>query len=108
MAALAAACGHKESGPPPKYAFIGFENLSGDTSLDWAARGAGEFLAASLRSAMPGTVFSSDAIVRAGQPLGAHPPGAPSSSAERDSALVAGANRIVSGYLERVPAGIRI
>jgi Flp pilus assembly protein TadD len=114
IAALSAACSHKESGPPPKYAFIGFENLSGDASLDWAARGAGEFLAASLSDAMrtaggnKSPVLSSDAIARAGQPLGPHPANAPGASAARDSAIAAGANRIVSGYLERVPAGLRI
>jgi Flp pilus assembly protein TadD len=115
IAALSTACSsHKESGPPPKYAFLGFENLSGDASLDWAARGAGEFLAASLSNAMrtaagdKSPVLSSDAITRAGQPLGAHPANAPGTSAARDSAIVAGARRIVSGYLERVPAGVRI
>ncbi len=114
IAAISSACSSKESGPPPKYAFIGFENLSGDASLDWAARGAGEFLAGSLRDAMrtaegaKSPVLSSDAIARAGQPLGAHPANAPGMSAARDSAIVAGAGRIVSGYLERVPAGVRI
>ena len=115
IAALLTACSsHKEVGPPPKYAFIGFENLSGDASLDWAARGAGEYLAASLSDAMrtaggdKSPVLTSDAIARAGQPLGAHPANAPGMSAARDSAIVAGARRIVSGYLERVPAGVRI
>lgn len=114
IAALLTACSKKESGPPPKYAFIGFENLSGDASLDWAARGAGEFLAGSLRDAMRSAggdkspVLSSDAIARAGQPLGAHPANAPGTSAARDSAIVAGATRIVGGYLERVPGGVRI
>jgi tetratricopeptide (TPR) repeat protein len=114
IAALLAACSRKESGPPPKYAFIGFENLSGDASLDWAARGAGDFLASSLSDAMrtaggeKSPVLSSDAIARAGQPLGAHPANAPASSAARDSAVAAGAGRIVSGYVERVPAGVRI
>jgi len=114
IAALSTACSSKESGPPPKYAFIGFENLSGDASIDWAARGGGEFLASSLRDAMRSTggdkspVLSSDAIARAGQPLGAHPANAPGTSAARDSAIVAGAGRIVGGYLERVPGGVRI
>lgn len=114
IAALSTACSQKESGPPPKYAFIGFENLSGDASLDWAARGSGEYLTASLRDAMhtasgsKSPVLSPDAIARAGQPLGGHPANAPGSSASRESAIVAGADRIVSGYLERVPAGVRI
>jgi tetratricopeptide (TPR) repeat protein len=114
IAALSTACSSKESGPPPKYAFIGFENLSGDASLDWAARGAGEFLAGSLRDAMRSAggdkspVLSSDAVARAGQPLGAHPANAPGTSAARDSAIVAGATRIVGGYLERAPGGVRI
>jgi tetratricopeptide (TPR) repeat protein len=114
IAALSTACSSKESGPPPKYAFLGFENLSGDASLDWAARGAGEFLAGSLRDAMRSAggdkspVLSSDAVARAGQPLGAHPANAPGTSAARDSAIVAGATRIVGGYLERAPGGVRI
>jgi tetratricopeptide (TPR) repeat protein len=114
ISALLTACSRQESGQPPKYAFLGFENLSGDTSLDWAARGAGEFLASSLHDAMrsPGgdksPVLSSDSIARAGQPLGAHPANVPGTSAARESAIVAGANRIVGGYLERVPGGVRI
>jgi Flp pilus assembly protein TadD len=108
LAAISTACSHRESGPPPKYAFLGFENLSGDASLDWAARGAGEYLSESLHAAMSGPVLSSDAIVRAGQPLGAHPASVPGTSAARDSAIVAGAGRIVGGYLERVSGGVRI
>ena len=114
IAALSTACSHKESGTPPKYAFIGFENLSGDPSLDWAARGAGEFLAGSLHDAMLSSdgskspVLSSDGLARAGQPLGSHPTNAPGNSAARDGAIAAGAGRIVSGYLERVPGGVRI
>ena len=114
ISALSTACSRQESGPPPKYAFPGFENLSGDASLDWAARGSGEFLAASLRDVMrspsgeKSPVLSTDAIARAGQPLGAHPTNVPGTSSARDSAIVAGADRIVSGYLERAPDGVRI
>lgn len=102
------ACGHRESGPPRRYAVVGFENLSGDSSLDWAGRGAAEFLSRSLQGAIDGSVLSQEAVARAGQSLGSHPAGAPGISASRAGALVAGANHIVSGYIERTPAGIRI
>jgi tetratricopeptide (TPR) repeat protein len=109
--ALFTACNRQAPGPPPRYAFVGFENLSGDPSLDWASRGASEFLPASLNTALAGDhaqVLSPDAIARAGQSLGTHPAGAPGISASRASAIAAGANHIISGYLEKTPAGVRV
>lgn len=116
LSALLAACGHKDSGPALHYAFVGFENLSGDAALDWVCRGASEFLSRSLQSAMPGNgaggkagvVVSPEAMERSSQTLGAHPANAPGISAARSGALIAGANRIVTGYVERTAAGVRI
>ena len=110
LPALFTACGQKESGVPSHYAFIGFENLSGDASLDWVSLGAGEYLSRSLRDAMgtPGDVLSPDAMNRASQPLGARAANAPGISAARTGAMVAGANEVITGYLARTASGIRI
>jgi tetratricopeptide (TPR) repeat protein len=103
------ACGHENSGSPPHYAFTSFENLSGDPSLDWVSEGASEFLSRSLREALnPGNVLSPDAIARTSQTLGGRPSKVPGISAARSGAMIAGANRIVEGYIERSPAGVRI
>ncbi len=102
-------CGQKDVGPPPRYAVVGFENLSGDPSLDWAGRGAAEYLSGSLEGAINGAGFiSRDALERAAGKLGGHVPSAPGISAERASAVTAGANRIIAGYVERTSAGVRI
>lgn len=108
---LFTACGRKDSGPPPHYAVIGFENLSGDASLDWVSRGASEFLSRSLQEAMKngaGDVLSPDAIARSSQSLGEHAANVPGESASRSGAIAAGASLIIGGYIERTPAGVRI
>jgi tetratricopeptide (TPR) repeat protein len=114
---LFTACASKPPAPAPHYAFIPFENLSGDSSLDWVGLGASEYLSRSLRSAtlnlagstaIPGSVLPTDAIARSSQTLGSRAPGAPGISAAPTAALVAGANRIVTGYIERTAAGVRI
>ena len=109
-------CGHKQSGAPAHYAFIGFENLSGDASLDWVSVGAGEYLSRSLRGAMasptddsaPGDVLSPDAVNRANQTLGARADNAPAISVARTGAQIAGANEVIAGYVARTPSAIRI
>ncbi len=101
-----AGCGRKDSGPPPNYAFIDFENLSGDPSLDWVTRGSSEYLSRSLHDSL-GRVMSSEAVARATQPFGSRPSGA-GANAERSGAIVAGATRTVGGYIERTAGGIRI
>ncbi len=107
LTVLTSSCGHKESGPPPHFAFVGFENISGDAALDWVSRGSGEFLSRSLRGLI-GDVLSPDAIARASQTLGARPATAPGISAARTAAVVAGANHVIGGYIERTAAGVRI
>ncbi|MDE3195794.1 MAG: hypothetical protein KGN84_05600, partial [Acidobacteriota bacterium] len=63
--ALAAGCGgSKTPAAPPHYAFLGFENLSGDPGLDWTGKGSSEFLSRSLDHAMDGGVLNPDSIGR--------------------------------------------
>lgn len=107
--AVAAGCGG--SGAPavaPHYAFLGFENLSGDPSLDWTGKGSSEFLSRSLLHAMDGGIVSADSIGRMEQSLGSRNAAAPEASTNRESAIGLGANRLVMGYMERTPAGIRV
>jgi tetratricopeptide (TPR) repeat protein len=84
---------------PPRYAFIRFENLSGDASLGWVTRAASEVLSRSLAQALDGPVLREAALVRAG---------GPGVSSERDKAELAGATQVVTGYLERVGGKLRL
>jgi tetratricopeptide (TPR) repeat protein len=102
------ACQKKAEGPPPRYAVVRFENLSGETSLDWTARAASETLSVSLAGALKGPVLSSWALTRLAQNLGLRPSSVPGISAERQEALLAGANRIISGYIEKQGGKVRI
>jgi tetratricopeptide (TPR) repeat protein/TolB-like protein len=101
-------CQQKAAVPKPRYAVVRFENLSGDPSLDWAGRGASEFLSTSLASALDGPVLNPMALGRQAGALGLRPPGAPGLSTERASALLAGSTRLISGYIERKGSGIRV
>jgi hypothetical protein len=104
-----AGCGSSEKpGVAPQYAFLGFENLSGDAGLDWVGKGSSEFLSRSLLHSLDGAVLSPDAIGRTGQTLGPRPATAPGGSANRVNAIGAGANRLVSGYIERAAGGVRV
>ena len=101
-------CQKKAAGPPPRYAVVRFENLSGDPSLDWAGRAASEILPVSLAGAMDGPVLNAEALKRLAPALGARPAAAPGISSERAEALLAGATRIFSGYVERAGGTIRV
>ena len=101
-------CQRKTSGPPPKYAVLRFENLSGDPSLEWIARAASEYLSYSLAHALDGAVRNPDALARRSAGLGVEPSGAPGISAQRTDALVAGATRLISGILEKDGTRIRL
>ncbi len=93
----------------PRYAFLRFENLTGDPDLDWTARALSESLPASLANTLDGPVLPSSALIRTISALGARPTVVPGISAERSEALLAGATRIVTGYIERGSNGeIRI
>jgi Flp pilus assembly protein TadD len=113
-AVLFCSCGRKEALPTPRYAVVGFENLSGDPSLDWVGRGASEFLSRSFRgdsvagNGGKATFVSEETVERSLQARGAHPAGVPGESAARSAAISAGASRVISGYIERTAAGVRI
>jgi predicted Zn-dependent protease len=96
-----AACRRKAEGPPPRYALVRFENISGDSSLDWVGRAAAEFLAWSLSGALDGPVLSEQGLNRAGAALGAAP-------ADRAKVQLAGASRLITGYIERVNGQVRV
>jgi tetratricopeptide (TPR) repeat protein len=107
--AIAAGCGNSETpAASPRYAFLGFENLSGDPALNWTGKGSAEFLSRSLLHAMDGSVLSPDSISRTGQTLGARSSLAPGASTNRAAAIGAGANRLVTGYVEHTARGVRV
>jgi Tfp pilus assembly protein PilF len=101
-------CQKKAVGPPPRYAVVRFENLSGDPSLEWAGRAASELLPVSLAGAMDGPVLNAAALERLAPLLGARPAAAPGISSERAQAVLAGATRIFSGYVDRAGGAIRV
>jgi len=101
-------CKKKATGPPPRYAVVRFENLSGDPALDWTGRAASEVLSVALAGALDGPVLSTSALTRLGPTLGSRPAAAPGISTERAAAQVAGATRLITGYIERATGGIRI
>jgi len=102
LLALAEIACHKQTvGPPPRYAVLRFENLSGDPSLDWTARAASEMLSISLTGALDGPVLPSVALARLTPALGPRPSVVPGISGERQEALLAGATRLIFGYIER-------
>jgi TolA-binding protein len=106
------ACQKKVAGPPPRYAVLRFENLSGDPSLDWTGRAASEMLSVSLDGALAGElagpVLPTFALSRLQQSLGARPASTPGVSSERQEAVLAGATRLIYGYIERSGSKIRI
>jgi tetratricopeptide (TPR) repeat protein len=112
LAATQFACQKKAVGPPPRYAILRFENLSGDLALDWMARAASEALSVSLSgvsvSGMDGPVLATQALNRLTATLGGRPVSAPGSSTERDKALLAGATRAITGYVEKIGGEVRI
>ncbi len=106
-------CQKRVEGPPPRYVVVRFENISGDPSLEWVCRAASDFLARSLAGAMEGPVVGTATLDRVSATLGARPATAPGISAERSAAIVAGATRVITGYIERgdverMGAGLRI
>lgn len=107
-AVFTCACRNKATGPPPRYAIVRFENLSGDPALEWMGRAVSESLSASLAGAMNGPVLPSAALARTAAVLGPKPSAVPGISGERQRALVAGATRVISGYIERPDNEIRI
>src|SRR5262249_4236465 len=85
-----------------------FENLTGDSSLEWTARAASEILSRSLSGVMSGPVLHSAALSRAAATLGSEPSAAPGVSSELGDARLAGAPRVITGYIQKVGSGIRV
>ena len=108
LAATEFGCQKKAGGPPPRYAVVRFENLSGDPQFDWVGRAASEILTYSLSGAVEGTVINSSALGRLSGTLGGRPVGTPGLSGERTEALLAGANHLISGYITKSTAGVRL
>lgn len=98
----------KAAGPPPSFAVLRFENLTGDRALEWTARAASEVLAVAIEAGMEGPVLRTSAISRVGQSLGGNAASVPGISGERQAALLAGAGRIITGYVERENGRFRI
>lgn len=102
------ACRKQTAGPPPRYAVLRFENLSGDPSLDWTDRAASATLSVSLAGALDGLVLAPATLARTASALGSRPSAAPGISGERQEALLAGATRLISGYVERAGGQVLI
>jgi tetratricopeptide (TPR) repeat protein len=102
------ACRKQVAGPPPRYAVLRFENLSGDPSLEWTARATSEILSRSLAGVMSGPVLHSAALARAAATLGSESSAAPGISSDPGEARLAGATRVITGYIQKVGNGIRI
>jgi len=100
LAVVVLECRKKPPGPPPRYAVVRFENLTGDPALDWIGREASDVLPVSLAGAMDGPVLNSSALRRIAPSLGTRSSAAPGISSERDEALLAGATRLISGYFD--------
>ena len=101
-------CSKKVPGPKPLYAIVRFENISGDPELDWVGRAATEVLSSSLSTSMDGVVLTPSSYARVAKALGPRPATAPGISAQRQEAVAAGANHIVSGYVERIGGSLRL
>ena len=69
---------------------------------------ASEVLSQSLAGAMDGPVIAPAAMRRLNATLGPRPAGAPGISADRTAAQLAGANHIITGYVERTAGGLRV
>jgi tetratricopeptide (TPR) repeat protein len=85
-----------------------FENLTGDPALEWTARAASEVLSRSLTDALSGPVLLSAALARVAPSLGAEPAAAPGIYSEAGEARLAGATRVISGYVEKAEGRVRI
>jgi hypothetical protein len=95
-ALLTAACSSKPELSPPRYAVLRFENLTPDPSLNWIGRAASNILIHEIGA------ISSSLISRNNEVLGGRPVAAPGVSSELSAALLAGANRIITGYVEQI------
>jgi tetratricopeptide (TPR) repeat protein len=110
LALLLIGCKHTAIPPSqvPRYAVLRFENLSADPALNWVGRAVAQSLSFSLAGAMDGPVLQPSALNRLTASLGARPSTAPGISTERAEAVLSGATRVVTGYVERHGPNIRL
>ena len=108
LTAFTGGCGKKAAGPAPRYAVVRFENLTGDVALEWTARAASDLLSQSLARALDGPLLARPAVSRLGLSLGARPSAVPGISTELAAAQAAGATHVITGYIEKTAAGLRI
>jgi Flp pilus assembly protein TadD len=96
--ALLSACHRQANGPSrERIAILRFENLGADPSNDWMGRAFSEVISSEL-SGVPGiSAIPAGRLHAIEAEFGPRPAGAPGISAERTSALAAGANRIAYG-----------
>jgi tetratricopeptide (TPR) repeat protein len=102
--ALAIAACRREPGRPAleHIAILRFENLGADPSADWMGRAFSEIIAAELEGTPGAAVIPATRWHAFDAQFGPRPAAAPGISAERMSALAAGASRIVYGqYMVR-------
>jgi Flp pilus assembly protein TadD len=72
-----------------------FENLTADPSLDWMGRAASEILIREIGAIPSASIYKVD------ETFGPRPVSAPGVSTEFTAALLAGANRVIEGYIEQ-------
>jgi tetratricopeptide (TPR) repeat protein/TolB-like protein len=108
LAALATSCSQKKASGSQRLAILRFENLSGDSSLDWMGRAVSEVVGAELSGAPATAIISSAALHATDRALGARPLSAPGISAERPAALLSGATGILYGRFSRIGGRLRV
>jgi len=97
LAALAlSGCSRRPAPEFQRVAILRFENLGSDSSADWMGRAFSEIVTSELAGAPGIYAIPSTRIHNFERAMGARPVSAPGVSAERELALVAGANRL--GY----------
>lgn len=104
---LSGSCAHRGApARPPRLAILRFENLGADPSLDWMGRAFEEVLSTDLSRAHDVTVIHAARVHSLDKALGPRPVAAPGISAERQSAIGAGARLV--GYGTYSVAGGRL
>lgn len=101
------ACSRDSQRTIPRLAILRFENLSSDPSIDWMGRGFSEILSGELQGSPERYIIPWQALHAFDTTLGSRPHNAPGISTESDSALVAGANEIVSGHFSVINGTLR-
>ncbi|HZT30394.1 MAG TPA: hypothetical protein VFA33_10950 [Bryobacteraceae bacterium] len=107
-ATLLTGCRGKQGPEFERVAVLRFENLTPDPALDWMGRGFAEVLTTQLRAASHVYAIGYKTLRGADAFLGGEPPGAPGVAAERQQALLVGANRLLVGQYSLVRGTLRV